>query len=190
MSMSFVPCIRRLLYYRQTNILAETSLAPIEYEKHARVNSSHLFLLSLSAITMVNRHGSTPPAPSISLEHKHCLPSLHSCFSTSSLSLALLQTWSRRASWPSRPEVNEYVLVSLFQNRFPTCKSAKIMTDPISAMPCFGFGFLSSSSSLLLLLLLFLLFSPTASAFGLFFRPTASTSLRLHRAVVFVLAAL
>ncbi|KAK4155376.1 hypothetical protein C8A00DRAFT_13568, partial [Chaetomidium leptoderma] len=27
------------------------------------------------------------------------------------------------------PEVNEFVLVSLFQSRFPSCKSAKIMTD-------------------------------------------------------------
>ena len=38
------------------------------------------------------------------------------------------------------PEVNEYVLVSLFQNRFPSCKSAKIMTDPISGMSR-GYGF-------------------------------------------------
>jgi RNA recognition motif-containing protein len=30
------------------------------------------------------------------------------------------------------PEVNEYVLVSLFQARFPSCKSAKIMTDSMS----------------------------------------------------------
>ncbi|KAF7919422.1 uncharacterized protein EAE98_009262 [Botrytis deweyae] len=38
------------------------------------------------------------------------------------------------------PEVNEYVLVSLFQARFPSCKSAKIMTDPISGMSR-GYGF-------------------------------------------------
>ncbi|RDL36750.1 RNA-binding-containing protein [Venustampulla echinocandica] len=38
------------------------------------------------------------------------------------------------------PEVNEYVLVSLFQGRFPSCKSAKIMTDPISGMSR-GYGF-------------------------------------------------
>jgi len=38
------------------------------------------------------------------------------------------------------PEVNEFVLVSLFQNRFPSCKSAKIMTDPISGMSR-GYGF-------------------------------------------------
>ncbi|CAI4216160.1 unnamed protein product, partial [Parascedosporium putredinis] len=40
------------------------------------------------------------------------------------------------------PEVNEYVLVALFQARFPSCKSAKIMTDAVSgqsrgyAVPC------------------------------------------------------
>lgn len=38
------------------------------------------------------------------------------------------------------PEVNEYVLVSLFQSRFPSCKSAKIMSDPISGMSR-GYGF-------------------------------------------------
>jgi len=38
------------------------------------------------------------------------------------------------------PEVNEFVLVSLFQSRFPSCKSAKIMTDPISGMSR-GYGF-------------------------------------------------
>ncbi|EWC45824.1 hypothetical protein DRE_05161 [Drechslerella stenobrocha 248] len=38
------------------------------------------------------------------------------------------------------PEVNEFVLVSLFQGRFPSCKSAKIMTDPISGMSR-GYGF-------------------------------------------------
>jgi RNA recognition motif-containing protein len=31
-------------------------------------------------------------------------------------------------------EVNEYVLVSLFQNRFPSYKSAEIITDLISGM--------------------------------------------------------
>ncbi|KAF3160353.1 hypothetical protein TWF788_003185 [Orbilia oligospora] len=38
------------------------------------------------------------------------------------------------------PEVNEFVLVSLFQGRFQSCKSAKIMTDPISGMSR-GYGF-------------------------------------------------
>ena len=42
------------------------------------------------------------------------------------------------------PEVNEFVLVSLFQNRFPSCKSAKIMTDPISGMSR-GYGFVRFS---------------------------------------------
>lgn len=42
------------------------------------------------------------------------------------------------------PEVNEYVLVSLFQNRFPSCKSAKIMTDPVSGMSR-GYGFVRFS---------------------------------------------
>ncbi|RQM07308.1 hypothetical protein DH86_00001007 [Scytalidium sp. 3C] len=42
------------------------------------------------------------------------------------------------------PEVNEYVLVSLFQARFPSCKSAKIMTDPISGMSR-GYGFVRFS---------------------------------------------
>ncbi|KAF2174904.1 mRNA binding post-transcriptional regulator [Zopfia rhizophila CBS 207.26] len=38
------------------------------------------------------------------------------------------------------PEVNEFVLVSLFQSKFPSCKSAKIMSDPISGMSR-GYGF-------------------------------------------------
>ncbi|KAF2476137.1 RNA-binding domain-containing protein [Lindgomyces ingoldianus] len=38
------------------------------------------------------------------------------------------------------PEVNEFVLVQLFQNKFPSCKSAKIMSDPISGMSR-GYGF-------------------------------------------------
>jgi RNA recognition motif. (a.k.a. RRM, RBD, or RNP domain) len=38
------------------------------------------------------------------------------------------------------PEVNEYVLVSLFQSRFPSCKSAKIMTDAMSGQSR-GYGF-------------------------------------------------
>jgi RNA recognition motif-containing protein len=42
------------------------------------------------------------------------------------------------------PEVNEYVLVSLFQSRFNSCKSAKIMTDPISGMSR-GYGFVRFS---------------------------------------------
>ena len=42
------------------------------------------------------------------------------------------------------PEVNEFSLVALFQNRFPSCKSAKIMTDPISGMSR-GYGFVRFS---------------------------------------------
>lgn len=42
------------------------------------------------------------------------------------------------------PEVNEYVLHSVFQNRFPSCKSAKIMTDPITGMSR-GYGFVRFS---------------------------------------------
>jgi len=38
------------------------------------------------------------------------------------------------------PEVNEFVLVSLFQARFPSCKSAKIMTDAVSGQSR-GYGF-------------------------------------------------
>ncbi|KAF2206093.1 RNA-binding domain-containing protein [Delitschia confertaspora ATCC 74209] len=38
------------------------------------------------------------------------------------------------------PEVNEFVLVSLFQNKFPSCKSAKIMSDPVTGMSR-GYGF-------------------------------------------------
>lgn len=38
------------------------------------------------------------------------------------------------------PEVNEYVLVSLFQGKYPSCKSAKIMTDPITGLSR-GYGF-------------------------------------------------
>lgn len=38
------------------------------------------------------------------------------------------------------PEVNEYVLVNIFQNRFPSCKSAKIMSDPITGLSR-GYGF-------------------------------------------------
>lgn len=42
------------------------------------------------------------------------------------------------------PEVNELVLVALFQSRFPSCKSAKIMTDPITGMSR-GYGFVRFS---------------------------------------------
>ncbi|OAA32101.1 mRNA binding post-transcriptional regulator [Moelleriella libera RCEF 2490] len=42
------------------------------------------------------------------------------------------------------PEVNEYVLVSLFQARFPSCKSAKIMTDAMSGQSR-GYGFVRFS---------------------------------------------
>lgn len=38
------------------------------------------------------------------------------------------------------PEVTEFVLVQLFQNKYGTCKSAKIMTDPISGISR-GYGF-------------------------------------------------
>ncbi|KAL5429374.1 hypothetical protein PMIN04_000178 [Paraphaeosphaeria minitans] len=38
------------------------------------------------------------------------------------------------------PEVNEFVLVQLFQNKYQSCKSAKIMSDPISGMSR-GYGF-------------------------------------------------
>lgn len=38
------------------------------------------------------------------------------------------------------PEVNEYALSSLFQQRYPSCKSAKIMTDPATGMSR-GYGF-------------------------------------------------
>ncbi|KAF2758798.1 RNA-binding domain-containing protein [Pseudovirgaria hyperparasitica] len=38
------------------------------------------------------------------------------------------------------PEVNEYVLVSLFQGKYTTVKSAKIMSDPISGLSR-GYGF-------------------------------------------------
>ncbi|ROT37137.1 RNA-binding domain-containing protein [Sodiomyces alkalinus F11] len=38
------------------------------------------------------------------------------------------------------PEVNEFVLVSLFQSRFPSCKSAKIMTDAVTGQSR-GYGF-------------------------------------------------
>ncbi|KAF2093522.1 RNA-binding domain-containing protein [Rhizodiscina lignyota] len=43
------------------------------------------------------------------------------------------------------PEVNEYVLVSLFQPKYPSCKSAKIMSDPITGMSR-GYGFVRFSS--------------------------------------------
>jgi hypothetical protein len=32
------------------------------------------------------------------------------------------------------PEINEFALVSLFQSRFPFCKPAKVMTDPLTGM--------------------------------------------------------
>lgn len=38
------------------------------------------------------------------------------------------------------PEVTEYVLLSLFQNKYPSTKSAKIMSDPISGLSR-GYGF-------------------------------------------------
>lgn len=43
------------------------------------------------------------------------------------------------------PEVNEFVLVQLFQNKYPSCKSAKIMSDPISGMSR-GYGFVRFTS--------------------------------------------
>lgn len=42
------------------------------------------------------------------------------------------------------PEVNEYVLVSLFQSKYASCKSAKIMSDPISGLSR-GYGFVRFS---------------------------------------------
>ena len=42
------------------------------------------------------------------------------------------------------PEVTEFVLVSLFQARFPSCKSAKIMTDAVSGQSR-GYGFVRFS---------------------------------------------
>ncbi|BFZ60583.1 hypothetical protein YB2330_001622 [Saitoella coloradoensis] len=45
------------------------------------------------------------------------------------------------------PEVNEYVLVSLFQSRYASCKSAKIMTDPISGLSR-GYGFVRFSDEM------------------------------------------
>jgi len=42
------------------------------------------------------------------------------------------------------PEVNEFVLVSLFQNRFASCKSAKIMTDAVTGQSR-GYGFVRFS---------------------------------------------
>ncbi|KAK4167126.1 mrna binding post-transcriptional regulator [Cladorrhinum sp. PSN259] len=42
------------------------------------------------------------------------------------------------------PEVNEFVLVSLFQARFPSCKSAKIMTDAMTGQSR-GYGFVRFS---------------------------------------------
>ncbi|KUI65786.1 hypothetical protein VM1G_02182 [Cytospora mali] len=42
------------------------------------------------------------------------------------------------------PEVNEFVLVSLFQARFPSCKSAKIMTDATTGQSR-GYGFVRFS---------------------------------------------
>jgi RNA recognition motif-containing protein len=43
------------------------------------------------------------------------------------------------------PEVNEYVLMSLFQGKYGSCKSAKIMSDPISGMSR-GYGFVRFAS--------------------------------------------
>ena len=43
------------------------------------------------------------------------------------------------------PEVNEYVLMSLFQGKYSSCKSAKIMSDPISGMSR-GYGFVRFAS--------------------------------------------
>jgi RNA recognition motif-containing protein len=43
------------------------------------------------------------------------------------------------------PEVNEFALMSLFQNKYPSCKSAKIMTDPITGLSR-GYGFVRFTS--------------------------------------------
>jgi len=42
------------------------------------------------------------------------------------------------------PEVNEIALLNIFQNKFASCKSAKIMTDPISGISR-GYGFVRFS---------------------------------------------
>jgi RNA recognition motif-containing protein len=42
------------------------------------------------------------------------------------------------------PDVNEQVLLGIFQNKFRTCKSAKIMTDPITGISR-GYGFVRFS---------------------------------------------
>jgi len=43
------------------------------------------------------------------------------------------------------PEVNEYALMSLFQNKYPSTKSAKIMSDPITGVSR-GYGFVRFSN--------------------------------------------
>ncbi|KAF2107615.1 hypothetical protein BDV96DRAFT_297722 [Lophiotrema nucula] len=43
------------------------------------------------------------------------------------------------------PEVNEFALVQLFQNKYQSCKSAKIMSDPITGMSR-GYGFVRFTS--------------------------------------------
>jgi len=45
------------------------------------------------------------------------------------------------------PEINEFALVSLFQNRFPSCKPAKVMTDPLTGMSR-GYGFVLSMTKM------------------------------------------
>jgi RNA recognition motif-containing protein len=42
------------------------------------------------------------------------------------------------------PDVTEFILLSLFQNKYKSCKSAKIMTDPISGASR-GYGFVRFS---------------------------------------------
>jgi RNA recognition motif-containing protein len=44
------------------------------------------------------------------------------------------------------PDVNEGILLGIFRNRYPSCKSAKIMTDPLTGMSR-GYGFVRFSDS-------------------------------------------
>jgi RNA recognition motif-containing protein len=44
------------------------------------------------------------------------------------------------------PDVNEHVLLGIFQNKYRSCKSAKIMTDPITGMSR-GYGFVRFSDA-------------------------------------------
>ncbi|ODV91244.1 hypothetical protein CANCADRAFT_25868 [Tortispora caseinolytica NRRL Y-17796] len=43
------------------------------------------------------------------------------------------------------PDTTDYILLSVFQSRYPSCKSAKVMLDPVSRMSR-GYGFVRFSS--------------------------------------------